>query len=195
MSSVPISPSRRSPRHPPSPPLEANTHAAGTVPSPLLNSFGGPNAKVNNFVDAFLSSLPEIGAGDGANFLSEGGSADETNSTPHPPDYCFQSTWRGGRMTTRKASFLLTSQEGPISPVRYLQYRTAFSTKIRKGTMKDMTQRGGFHTLPTKRRLMQMIITKPHSSMMPAHHREKQNLQRQRQKQHHLTRGKIGSTK
>ncbi len=96
MSSVCISPSRRSPRCPPLPPLEANTHVAEAVPSPWTNLSGGLNAEVHNFFDAILLSHKEIGAGDGANVLREGGTADEINSTPHPPNYCFQLSRRGG---------------------------------------------------------------------------------------------------
>jgi hypothetical protein len=179
-SMVPVSPSLRSPRRAPLPPLEANTHAADAVPLPATILSSGPNAEVDNFVEAFLSSLPEIGAGNDANFLSEGGTADEIDTAPHPPDYCLQSTRRGGQTTMRKASFFLMRQGGPFSPVRYLPYRTAFSTKIRNQTMKDMTQRGGFHTLQMTRRLMPRITTKPHSLMMPAHRQEKLNLRRWR---------------
>ncbi len=42
-SRVPVSPSRRSPRRHPLPPLEANTHAADAVPLLALNLSGGPN--------------------------------------------------------------------------------------------------------------------------------------------------------
>jgi hypothetical protein len=42
------------------PPLEANTHAVDAVLLPARNSSGGPNAEVDNFVKAFLLSLPEI---------------------------------------------------------------------------------------------------------------------------------------
>ncbi len=67
------------------------------MPSPSSNSSGGPNAEVNNIVDTFLSSLPEICAGkNGANFLSEGGSADETNSTPPPSRLLFSIDQAGG---------------------------------------------------------------------------------------------------
>jgi len=57
MSSVRLSPSRRSPRCPPPPPLDANTHVADAVPLPATNLSGGPNAEVDNFVDAFFSHV------------------------------------------------------------------------------------------------------------------------------------------
>ncbi|KAL3817141.1 hypothetical protein ACHAXA_009042 [Cyclostephanos tholiformis] len=68
----------------------ANTHAADAVLSPSWNLSSGPSAVVNNFVDAFSSSLPEIDAGDGANFLSEGEEvdADDYNEAPLVNDAC-----------------------------------------------------------------------------------------------------------
>ncbi len=54
-SMVPVSPSRRSPRHHPLPPLDANTHAADAVPLPATNSSGGLSS-AHRFVD-LLSML------------------------------------------------------------------------------------------------------------------------------------------
>ncbi len=95
-SMIPVSPSRRSPRRHPPPPLEANTHAADAVPLPATNSSGGPNAEVDNFVEAFLSSLPEISAGNDANFLGEGGTANEIDTAPPPARLLFTIDPPGG---------------------------------------------------------------------------------------------------
>ncbi len=93
---VPVSSFRRSPRRHPVPPLEANTHAADAVLLPAMNLSGGPNAEVDNFVEAFLSSLPEIGAGNDANFLSEGGTANKIDTAPPPASLLFTINPPGG---------------------------------------------------------------------------------------------------
>ncbi len=95
-SMVPVSPSRRCPRHHPPPPLEANTHEADAVPLPATNLSGGLNAEVDNFVEAFLSSLPEISTGDDAKFLSEGGTADKIDTAPPPARLLFTINPPGG---------------------------------------------------------------------------------------------------
>jgi hypothetical protein len=47
------------------------------------------NTNVDNFVDKFLTSLPELHAGNDVNFLGEGCSADEINTTPPPSRVLF----------------------------------------------------------------------------------------------------------
>jgi hypothetical protein len=54
---VPVSPYRRSPRHHPPPPLEANTHAADAVPLLASNSSGGPNGAHGFIVVASLTHI------------------------------------------------------------------------------------------------------------------------------------------
>jgi hypothetical protein len=113
---VPVSPSRRPPRHHPPPPLEANTHAADAVPLPATNSSGGPNAEVDNFVEAFLLSLPEIGAGDDANFLSEGGTADKIDTAPPPARLLFTIHLPGGADDNEEGIVLPDAPRGSIFP-------------------------------------------------------------------------------
>jgi hypothetical protein len=56
-SMVPVSPSWRSPRHHPPPPLEANTHVADAVPLPATNSSGGPNGAYSFIVVSLLTHI------------------------------------------------------------------------------------------------------------------------------------------
>jgi hypothetical protein len=113
---VPVSPSRRSPRRHPLPPLEANTHAADAVPLPATNLSGGPNAEVDNSVEAFLLSLPEIGAGDDANFLSEGGTADKIDTAPPPARLLFTIGPPGGVDDNKEGIVLPDAPRGSIFP-------------------------------------------------------------------------------
>ena len=84
MSSVRNTPPTLPPDAPPLPPLNANTYAAITVVSAMLNSAALSNANVANFVDKFLASLPESNHGNDVKFLGEGGVTNETNTTPPP---------------------------------------------------------------------------------------------------------------
>ncbi len=116
MSSVPSSPSRRCPGLPPMPPLDANTYAAGTVALATSNSASSRNADVDNFVDAFLSSLPENSAGDDANYLREGGTADEINTTPPPSRLLFTLGSSGGLNGNEESTVPADALRGSIFP-------------------------------------------------------------------------------
>jgi hypothetical protein len=81
-----------------------------------MNLSGGPNAEVDNFVEAFLSSLPEIGAGDDANFLSEGGTADKIDTAPPPARLLFTINPPGGVDNNEEGIVLPDAPRGSIFP-------------------------------------------------------------------------------
>jgi hypothetical protein len=135
---VPVSPSRRSPRHHPPPPLEANTHAVDAVPLPATNSSGGPNAEADNFVKAFLSSLPEIGAGDDANFLSEGGTANKIDTDPPPARLLFTIDLPGGADDNEEGIVLPDAPRGSIFPGTVPTVQGKSEYKVRCGKFKRL---------------------------------------------------------
>jgi hypothetical protein len=57
--------------------------------SATSNSAASSNANVDNFVNGFLTSLPESNAGSDVDFLGEGGHADKINTTPPPSRVLF----------------------------------------------------------------------------------------------------------
>ncbi len=83
---------------------------------PVTNSSGGPNAEGDNFVEVFLSLLPEIGAGDDANFLSEGGTADEIDTAPPPARLLFTIDPPGGADNNKEGIVLPDAPRGSIIP-------------------------------------------------------------------------------
>ena len=117
MSSVPTTPSTLPPGHSPLPPLIANTHETGHVALAMSNSFGGPNASVDNFVGAFLATLPENRADDDVNFLGDAGAADDGDFATPTARPLFEVQTHSGLSTAKAAAKKLTCRGGPFSPL------------------------------------------------------------------------------
>ncbi len=96
------------------------------MPLPAMNLSGGPNAEVDNFVEAFSSSLPEIGAGDDANFLKEGGSADKIDTAPSPARLLFTINPPGGADDNEEGIVLPDAPRGSIFPSAVPTVQTRF---------------------------------------------------------------------
>ncbi len=102
--------------HPPLPPINANTYAAGTAVSAMSNSAMSSNANMDNFVYEFLVSLPESNAGGNVDFLGEGGRADKIYTMPPPSRVLLNVALPSGLANSDEGPKRADVQRGSIFP-------------------------------------------------------------------------------